>query len=82
MCAGRRRLFSTAVATIGMAQLGIATSTHAQASETDVERHSATRLRTMSSFAPLKQIDAGVLNIRYAEAGPADGLPREPKSKI
>jgi hypothetical protein len=27
----------------------------------------------MSSFAPLKQIDAGVLNIRYAEAGPADG---------
>jgi hypothetical protein len=47
MCAGRRRLFSTAVATIGMAQLGIVTSTHAQASETDVERHSATRLRTM-----------------------------------
>jgi hypothetical protein len=33
MCVGRRRLFSTAVATIGMAQLGIATSRHAQASE-------------------------------------------------
>jgi pimeloyl-ACP methyl ester carboxylesterase len=26
-----------------------------------------------SSFGPLKQIDAGVLNIGYAEAGPADG---------
>jgi hypothetical protein len=33
MCVGRRQLFSTAVATIGMAQLCIATSTHAQASE-------------------------------------------------
>ena len=26
-----------------------------------------------TSFAPLKQIDAGALNIGYAEAGPADG---------
>lgn len=26
-------------------------------------------------FGPLKQIDAGVLNIGYAEAGPADGAP-------
>ena len=26
-----------------------------------------------SSFGPLKQIDAGVLNVGYAEAGPADG---------
>jgi len=28
-----------------------------------------------TSFAPLKQIDAGLLNIAYAEAGPADGPP-------
>ena len=28
---------------------------------------------TNTSFAPLKQIDAGVLNVGYAEAGPADG---------
>jgi pimeloyl-ACP methyl ester carboxylesterase len=28
---------------------------------------------TRTSFGPLKQIDAGVLNIGYAEAGPADG---------
>jgi len=26
-----------------------------------------------TSFAPLKQIDAGVLNVSYAEAGPGDG---------
>jgi pimeloyl-ACP methyl ester carboxylesterase len=28
---------------------------------------------TNASFAPLKQIDAGVLNVGYAEAGPGDG---------
>jgi pimeloyl-ACP methyl ester carboxylesterase len=30
---------------------------------------------THTSFGPLKQIDAGVLNVGYAEAGPADGPP-------
>jgi hypothetical protein len=28
---------------------------------------------TNTSFGPLKQIDAGLLNIGYAEAGPAEG---------
>ncbi len=28
-----------------------------------------------ASFAPIKQIDAGVLNIGYAELGPASGTP-------
>src|SRR6185295_3349269 len=28
---------------------------------------------TNKSFAPLKQVDAGVLNVAYAEAGPATG---------
>ena len=30
---------------------------------------------TNTSFAALKQIDAGLLNVAYAEAGPADGPP-------
>src|SRR5262249_256587 len=30
---------------------------------------------TNTSFAPLKQIDAGLLNIGYADAGPANGPP-------
>src|SRR2546429_3180711 len=30
---------------------------------------------TNTSFASLKQIDAGVLNVGYAEAGPSDGRP-------
>src|SRR2546429_1249294 len=28
-----------------------------------------------NAFGPLKQVDAGVLNIGYAEVGPSDGLP-------
>jgi pimeloyl-ACP methyl ester carboxylesterase len=28
-----------------------------------------------TSFPPLKQIDAGLLNVGYAEAGPANGTP-------
>ena len=28
---------------------------------------------TNTSFGPLKQIEAGLLNVGYAEAGPADG---------
>jgi hypothetical protein len=31
--------------------------------------------RDQTSFPPLKQIDAGVLNIGYAEAGPPNGSP-------
>ena len=30
---------------------------------------------TNTSFAPLRRIDAGVLSVAYAEAGPADGPP-------
>ena len=33
----------------------------------------ATKWGTNTSFGPLKQIDAGVLNVGYAEAGPGDG---------
>src|SRR5204862_5143268 len=36
---------------------------------------SAIKPGTNTSFAPLKQIDAGVLNVGYVEAGPADGPP-------
>src|SRR5882757_7238190 len=30
---------------------------------------------TNTSFGPLKQIEAGVLNVGYAEAGPSNGPP-------
>src|SRR5688572_33422800 len=31
--------------------------------------------QALSHFGPLKQIDAGVLSVGYAEVGPADGRP-------
>src|SRR5207344_2143583 len=33
------------------------------------------RTEMSTSLGPLKQVDAGVLNVGYAEAGPADGPP-------
>jgi pimeloyl-ACP methyl ester carboxylesterase len=40
-----------------------------------LDRASARQGDAVSSFGPLKQIHAGVLDVGYAEAGPADGAP-------
>jgi pimeloyl-ACP methyl ester carboxylesterase len=61
----RRHFLGAAVMTLAAAELGIVGSAGAQSAA------GATR----TSFGPLKQIDAGVLNIGYAEAGPANGPP-------
>jgi len=66
----RRRLFGTAAMTIAAAQLGIV---GAAAAQPDTTRPPAVKPETNTSFAPLKQIDAGTLNVGYAEAGPANG---------
>jgi pimeloyl-ACP methyl ester carboxylesterase len=69
----RRRYFVGAAAvTAAAAQLGIISSAEAQPARTNLP---AIKPGTNVSFGPLKQIDAGVLNIAYAEAGPADGSP-------
>jgi len=59
----RRRFLGAAAMTIAAAQLGVVGSAGAQAGKTKPD----------TSFGPLKQIDAGLLNVGYAEAGPADG---------
>jgi pimeloyl-ACP methyl ester carboxylesterase len=64
----RRRLFSVAAATLAAAGLGPVGSASAQPVP-------AGKPGTHTSFAALKQIDAGLLNVGYAEAGPADGRP-------
>ena len=38
-------------------------------------RHGRAAATAAGSFGPLQQIEAGVLNVGYAEAGPADGEP-------
>jgi pimeloyl-ACP methyl ester carboxylesterase len=66
----RRRFFGTAAVAVAATQLGWLTSASAQAAKTTLP---AIKPGTNTSFAPLKQIDAGVLNVSYAEAGPANG---------
>jgi pimeloyl-ACP methyl ester carboxylesterase len=69
----RRRFFGTAAMTVAAAQFGMVDSANAQADKTEPAPPSAIKSGTNTSFGPLKQIDAGVLNVGYAEAGPAEG---------
>src|SRR5262245_14349645 len=71
----RRHFFGAAAMTIAVAQFGVAVSAEAQSRTKRTTQLPAIKLGTNTSFAPLKQIDAGVLNVAYAEAGPADGPP-------
>jgi len=56
---------------VQIAAIGSAT---AQSQKTNPNSASASST-SKNSFGPLKQIDAGLLNVGYAEAGPADGRP-------
>ena len=66
----RRRLLGTAALTIAAAELGMIGSADAQPGKIGPIKPG-----TNTSFSSLKQIDAGVLNVGYAEAGPANGPP-------
>src|SRR5499427_5335664 len=66
----RRRLFGVAALAVAASQLGMINPAAAQRKEINVP---AIKPGTNTSFGPLKQIDAGVLNVGYAEAGPANG---------
>jgi pimeloyl-ACP methyl ester carboxylesterase len=64
----RRRFLGNAAISVAAVELGMIGSADAQASQ-----RQSTKAETKTSFESLKQIDAGVLNVGYAEAGPADG---------
>src|SRR3954447_3671364 len=66
----RRRFLATAARTIAALELGIET-----ANAQTPRQLPAIKPGTHTSFGALKQIDAGVLNVGYAEAGPAGGSP-------
>ena len=66
----RRRFFGAAAMAVAATQLGMIRYAAAQGAETKLP---AVRPGTNTSFGPLKQIEAGVLNVGYAEAGPANG---------
>src|SRR5271166_5494381 len=67
----RRRLLGAAAMTVATARLGMCGPAAAQPGKA-VELP-AIKPGTNTSFPSMKQIDAGVLNVGYAEAGPADG---------
>jgi pimeloyl-ACP methyl ester carboxylesterase len=77
----RRRLFGTAAKSAAMSiaavqfgiQLGMTGSAGAQSGTAKPADVPAIKPGTNTSFPPLKQIDAGLLNVGYAEAGPANG---------
>ena len=69
----RRRFLGVAAMSIAAAQLGMFGSASAQSGKTKPANLPAIKPGTNKSFGALKQIDAGVLNVGYAEAGPANG---------
>ena len=71
----RRRFLRNAVATIAAAQLAAMETAAAQTSKTKAGDAPATTRGAHTSLGAIKQIDAGVLNIGYAEQGPAGGPP-------
>src|SRR5215204_5780094 len=68
-----RRHFLGAAMTIAAAQLGTLASAGAQSGRTTPVEFTTAKRGTNTSFGPLKQIDAGLLNVGYAEAGPPSG---------
>ena len=69
----RRRFLGTAAMTLATAQLVLTGSADAQSSTAKPATLPAVKPGTNTSFGALKQIDAGVLNVGYAEVGPANG---------
>jgi pimeloyl-ACP methyl ester carboxylesterase len=69
----RRHFFGAAAMTIAATGLGIVGSANAQSSGSKLPAVPAIKRGTNTSFGSLKQINAGVLSVGYAEAGPDNG---------
>ncbi len=71
----RRRFCRTAVLAVAAAPLGMISPVSAQSSMERPAVMPETKPGTNTSFGPLKEIDAGLLKVGYAEIGPAAGPP-------
>ena len=69
----RRHFLGVAALTVAAAGLGTLGAEAAPYGETAAPDSPKTDSSTNSAFASMKQIDAGLLNVGYAEAGPANG---------
>jgi pimeloyl-ACP methyl ester carboxylesterase len=70
---GAVRLLPAEIMGVAATQLGMIGSAAAQNSAARPAGLPSVRPGTDTSFGPLRQIDAGLLNVGYVEAGPADG---------
>jgi hypothetical protein len=71
----RRNFFGAAAMTVAAAGFDMSSPASAQAGAPNTGGRSMNQAGTHTSFPSIKQIDAGVLNAGYAEAGRADGRP-------
>ena len=69
----RRGFLGSAAATFAAAQFMLGGTASAESGKAKPPAMHAIKPGTHTSFAQIKQIDAGLLNVGYAEAGPADG---------
>jgi pimeloyl-ACP methyl ester carboxylesterase len=69
----RRRFFGAAAMTLAAAPLVMSTLAEAETAKTKTAAARPIKPGTNTTFASLKQIDAGLLNVGYAEAGPGNG---------
>lgn len=72
----RRQFLGAAATTFAAATLGALASAHGEPREPRRLARAdgpAARPRSNAAFVSIKQIDAGLLNVGYAEAGPAKG---------
>jgi hypothetical protein len=69
----RRRFLGAAAMTIATAELVMARSALAQSDNTALAAQATSKAGVNNSFSTLSRIKAGVLNVGYAEVGPADG---------
>jgi pimeloyl-ACP methyl ester carboxylesterase len=71
----RRVFLSTAALSVAAVQLGVMAGANAQPPPASATAVPPIKPGTNTSLGAIKKIDAGTLNIGYAEAGPADGTP-------
>jgi pimeloyl-ACP methyl ester carboxylesterase len=72
--ADRRRFLGAAAVTLAATQLDLTTVAEAQTGTTPAPQQAPRKtINTNASFASLKQINAGALNVGYVDAGPSEG---------
>jgi pimeloyl-ACP methyl ester carboxylesterase len=69
----RRRFFGNALLTLAAGRFGLTRFAKMPITEIVTERRTVPTLSNSAAFDSVKQINAGVLNVGYAEAGPANG---------